>query len=123
MRIVAGARGAGKTYETIHAAASDPDGFFVCRDYRMLNYHASAYADIISKEKMLTYRQIPDETKAPLNLYVDGLLTHEEIPSLWYRHHNLVLLSVQPKMAEENPYLSQSYINAVREHYDKERTT
>lgn len=123
MRIVAGARGAGKTYETIHAAASDPDGFFVCRDYRMLQWHASEYKDIISKDKMLTYRQIPDETEAPLNLYVDGLLTHEEIPSLWYQHHNLVLLAVQPKMAEENPYLSQTYIDALREHYDGLRGT
>lgn len=123
MRIVAGARGAGKTYETIHAAASDPDGFFVCRDYRMVQIHLSEYKDIIQRDKMLTYKQIPDETKAPLNLYVDGLRTHEEIPSLWYLHHNLVLISVEPKMAEENPYLSQGYIDGLRRYYDRVRDT
>jgi len=123
MRIIAGAHGSGKTYETIHAAAADPDGYYVCEDYRQLKFQSEEYADVIPKDRMLTYKQVPDETKAPLNLYVDGMRHGQEIPSLWYTHHNLVTLAVSSKYAEENLHLSDKYIQTVRDHFAMKRNT
>lgn len=120
MKIIAGARGAGKTYDLMHLAAADPDGYFVATDYRMAKYHRQEYRDLIDPERIISQTQVTPEMN-PINIYVDQVKSGEELPTHWTDHHNLKAIAVVPKETWENAHLPLEYTENIMAHYGWQR--
>lgn len=127
MKIIAGGRGSGKTYELIHLAAKDPEALFVAKDRHTARYLRNEYRSIIRPDRIIVQEDLAYPYKFRgmgmsylKSIYVDDLPSGFDIPNMWMDEYHIAAVAVQAESAHQNIHLPDSYLEAATK-MEKER--
>lgn len=116
MKIIAGGRGSGKTYQLIHMAAEHDNGYYVCDTFNLARHLSEQYRDVLPKDRFITYAALNDSRGRNWRygtLFIDSLRSGDVIPEEWHQFE-IAAVAVEGPSAYSNPHVSDTYKSAVR---------
>lgn len=127
MKIIAGGRGSGKTYDLIHEVAKDSESFFVAKDHNTVRWLRDHYRGIINPSQIISrvdldrdgfMRGIGRNIK---DIYIDDVHSGETLPDHWMANYYIRGIAVQAKDTLENVHISDTYADRIHQMYKDRR--